>query len=165
MHVARPASADGSRVQIETEESDGLAGVAVNTQNAPWQVLTALASECAHIVRHASGLSESLPVQGNVQQESQASISSRSRTPGSSDLEGKADSTPPSRSNEQHTGPHAPSNDSPDTSAVEAEAARVSAKFLVSDAANTQVVQRFDFMKSRDTRVWAFKQATQSRST
>ena len=149
-------STSGRRVDdIEgmQEESDGLAGVAANTQNAPWQVLSALASEYAHAVRHPNGISQTLQSAGSVQQELQASIAPGDPGGGSSDHKVKSDLSDVSDTARLEADPLAPSHSNPNMQAVQQEAARDSAKFLSADHASTQVVQRFDFMKSRDTRV------------
>ena len=142
-------------IQSMQEESDGLAGVAANTQSAPWQVLSALASEYAHAVRYSNEFTQTIQSEGSVQQELQIKLAPGDPLRGSTDLEVKSDDSNVLEAASLNGDAVAASNNNPNTQAVQAEAARVSAKFLSAEHASTQVVQRFDFMKSRDTRVKA----------
>ena len=138
------------------EDSDGLAE---STQAAPWHVLSALASEYAHAVRHPTASSFPPSQTGHVQQELQVRhVQPEAQTVTAptvvktheSDLAVKAS---PQRSRpSQHVRNDANFDNGVDMQAARLEAAEVSAKFVSAGNARTELVLRFDFMNSRDTR-------------
>lgn len=123
------------------EQSDGLAAVTESTRHAPWTALSALATEYAQSIRHPVRDAALPPQLGFVQQEAQ--------TIDLCGVEGKTDTRSDLPTQLADSKSTAVLENPVDRQAVEQEAARVAAKF----ASDTDVVLRFDFMKSKDTRV------------
>ena len=135
------------------EQSDGLAAVTESTRHAPWTVLSALAAEYAQSIRHPVRDAVLPPQPGSVQRETQ--------TIDVGGVEGKIDlrsDLPTQLADSENT---AIPKDRVDRQAAQREAARVAAKFVSS----TDVVLRFDFMKSKDTRVSTAQERRVARST
>ncbi len=129
------------------EDSDGLTAVAASLQHAPWQALSALASEYAHAVRHPFGQSGQPSQTGSVQQDPQTTLAQTDLTGGNTDL-GSVDVRTENGQADRSLAMAV------DTQEAGAEAARVAAKFVAKDG-STAVILRFDFMRSKDTRVIA----------
>ena len=133
------------------EHSDDLAAVTESTR-APWTVLSALATEYAQSIRHPVRDAALPPQPGFVQQEAQ--------TIDLGGVEGKTDlrsDLPTQLADSKNT---AVPEGRVDRQAVQQEAARVAAKFV----SITDVVLRFDFMKSKDTRVSTAQERRMARS-
>ncbi len=123
------------------EQSDGLASVTESTRHAPWSVLSALAAEYAQSIRHPVREAALPPQPDCVQRETQ--------TVDVGGVEGKTDL----RSDLPMQVADSDNTAVPECwvvrQAAQREATRVAAKVVSS----TDVVLRFDFMKSKDTRV------------
>ena len=135
------------------EQSDGLAAVTDRTRHAPWTVLSALATEYAQSIRHPVRDPALPPQPGFVQRETQ--------TIDVGGVEGKTDlrsDLPTQVADSENT---SVPEGRVDRQAAQREAARVATKFVSS----TDVVLRFDFMKSKDTRVSTAQQRRMARST
>ena len=147
-----PASASSSPVAIDIEEPDGYLGGATRTQHATWKALQTLAVECAHSVRNPSHDPNTHHQPGHVQQQWQPPPASGTAPEGPSDLELEEES--PLADSLTGTNRLQPSGVpfEANTQAVQFEAERVAAKFVSTDESN-EVVLRFDFMTSKDTRV------------
>ena len=164
------------------EQSDGLAAVTESTKHDPWTVLSALTTEFADSIHHPLR-GAALPLQpGCVQQEAQTIHlgGAEGKTDERSDLplqpgcvqqeaqtihlggaEGKTDERsdlPTQLADSRNT---AVSEDRMDHQAAQREAARVAAKAMSS----TDVVLRFDFMNSKDTRVSTPQERRMARTT
>lgn len=147
-----PASTLSGPVAIDVEEPDAYLGGATQTQNAPWKALQTLAVECAHSVRGSSHDPNIEHQAGHVQQQWQSAPASGTSREGRSDLELGEKSplagSPAATNRCKSSG----ISSEVDTQAVRLEAERVAAKFVSTDASN-EVVLRFDFMTTKDTRV------------
>ena len=147
-----PASGPSSPAAIDIEGPGGFLAGAPRTQNAPWKALQTLAVECAHSVRSSSHDPNTENQPGHVQQQWQPAAASGTSPEGRSDLELGQESPlaePPTATNRFKS---SGTSSEPNTQAVQLEAERVAAKFVSTDASN-EVVLRFDFMTSKDTRV------------
>ncbi|DBB01839.1 TPA: hypothetical protein ACH3X1_000447 [Trebouxia sp. C0004] len=122
------------------EQSDGLAAVTESTRHARWTVLSALATEYAQLIRHPIRDAALPPQPGSVLRETQ--------TIDVGGVEGKTDLQPELPTQLADSMSTVVPKEWVDRQAAQREAARVAAKFMSS----TNVVLRFDFMKSKDTR-------------
>jgi len=147
--IAAHSSSSSIEKMVE-QQSDSLAAITESTQHAPWTVLSALATEYAQSVRHPVRGAALPPQPGFVQQETQTI-----------DVEGKTDLRPDVPTQLADSKNTTVPEDRVDRQAAQREAARVATKFVSS----TDVVLRFDFMKSKDTRVSTAQQRRMARST
>ena len=135
------------------EQSDGLAAVTESTKHDPWTVLSALTTEFADSIHHPLR-GAALPLQpGCVQQEAQTI-----HLGGAEDKTDERSDLPTQLADSRNT---AVSEDRMDHQAAQREAARVAAKVMSS----TDVVLRFDFMNSKDTRVSTPQERRMARTT
>ena len=140
-----------SNVAVDDEVPDAFARVAATRPTAPWQALHALGGHAISLQNSATDPSVILQ-QGEVQQRPQSEQALHTPPGSCSDPESRhrpqlADHPRATAKHEEDTRPA-----DPDARAVRTEADRVTAKFVSTDASN-EVVLRFDFMTSRDTRV------------
>ena len=144
-----PHESIDTSTSIASQQHHDLVAVRATSQHAPWQAPTVLAAEFADAVCHPLESSQLPSHTGRVHHESQTPLPTTYEAKSCVGLGASSSSTEPAGQSKQDD---AKSAVGLDMHAVRAEAARVAAKFVSTDT-SAEVVLRFDFMNSKDTRV------------